>query len=563
MFITDMLQQRHKICGSVIELRGKPPIRERLIAIGIIITIASLFVSLNLRAKAENFPEYQRYVHDYLDSQILGNWTYMEKPMFPVLFNDSQIFVGENWSVVCPLVVNHSYHVYCYGEWVDSSSEPKTDYDIYVYNPLGEMEGYHTESAGLPEHLGTTIEEAFFVPKYSGNYTFVIMNDQRESKGAQQATFMLIENVGCNEWHEHYVEGKDKYSQPVFNTSWAFEFVTESGFIDVWVRVPETVDMYEARLYLMTDPKVQNKTALNDVPLAWEPGLFGEKNDTVGGYNLESKEYRGVAYASCEFYGQDMFLNFTLPYPGKNLYHLVFIGEAGAGMIEFLVKTEFGSACLKPSVVPAKAYPYNDTVVAYTSNSTELERATLNYTVDGWGNVTVVEMEIVDNITCRAVIPRQAAGTVVSYKVEALDVLKNVLVVDGSYSVKYPSTLNISLINEKVYLGENMTVKGYLTPESEGALIIVQFECGNETKEAVCYTLGNGTFIVTFKPTVTGIWGVQARFDGGSYVYGSVSPQLMVKVEEQSPFVRYAPYIGGVGAIAVIGIIVYLKKSKG
>jgi len=563
MFITDMLQQGHKICGSVIELRNKPPARERLIAVGLIITIASLFASLNFRAKAEDFPEYQRWVHEYLDSPVLGNWTCMDKPMFPVLFNDSQILVGQNWSIVCPLVANHSYHVYCYGEWVDRSSEPKTDYDIYVYNPFGEMEGYHTESAGLPEHLGTTIEEAFFVPKHCGNYTFVIVNDQRESKGAQQATFMIIENVECNVWRRHYVEGKDGYSLPVFNTSWAFEFVTESQFIEVWVKVPETLDMYEARLYLMTDPKIENKTALNGVPLAWEPGLYGEVSDIVGGYNLESKEYRGVAYASCEFYGQDMSLNFTLPYPGENLYHLVFIGEVGAGTIEFLIKTEFGNVCLMPSVVPVKAYPYNDTVVAYTSNSTELESATLNYTVDGWGNMTVVEMEIVDNRTCRAVIPGQAAGTVVSYRVEALDALVNVLFADGGYSVKHPSTLNISLIKEEAYLGENITVKGYLSPEAGGVPIIVQFDSGNETRETVCYTFENGTFTVNFKPTVTGMWDVQARFDGDNYVFGSVSPQLMVKVEEQSPLVRYGPYIAGVSAIAVIGIIIYLKKSKG
>jgi hypothetical protein len=31
----------------------------------------------------------------------------------------------------------------------------------------------------------------------------------------------------------------------------------------------------------------------------------------VGGYNLESEEYRGVAYASYEFNGQDMFLKYT------------------------------------------------------------------------------------------------------------------------------------------------------------------------------------------------------------------------------------------------------------
>lgn len=526
-------------------------------------TIASLFASVNLGVKAESFPEYQRYVHDYFDSPVLGNWTYMEKPMFPVCFNDSQILVGQNWSVVCPLAANHSYHVYCYGEWINKSSEPKTDYDIYVYNPLGELETYHTESAGLPEHLGTAVGDAFFVPKCSGNYTFVIVNDQKESKGAQQATFMIIENVECNVWCEDYVEGKDEYDQPVFNTSWAFEFMTESQYIEVWVRVPETLDMYEARLYLMTDPKMENKTALNGVPLAWEPGLLGERNGTVGGYNLESKEYRGVAYASCEFYGQDMFLNFTLPYLGKNLYHLVVIGEVGVGMIEFLVKTEFGNVCLKPSIVPVREYPYNDTVVAYTSNSTNLESASLNYTIDGWGNVTVVEMEIVDNKTCRAVISRQTAGTVVDYRVEALDVLLNVLAVNGSYSVKNASTLNISLTAEKVYVGENITVRGYLTPEAGGVPILVQFDSANETREIACYTLENGTFTVNFAPNVTGLWGVQARFDGDDYVYGSLSPQLMVEVEEASLIVRYAPYIGGIGAIAVIGIIIYVKKSKG
>ena len=542
----------------MIELRTKLPAIKRLIAIGVIIVIASLFANLNLGAKAQTFPEYQRYVHEYL------NWTYVEKPMFPVLFNDSQILVGQNWSIVCPLIANHSYHVYCYGEWVNMSSEPKTDYDIYVYNPLGEMEGYHTESAGFPEHLGTTVEEPFFVPKYSGNYTFVIVNDERESKGAQQATFMMIENVECNVWRELYVDGKDELSQPVFNTSWAFEFATESQYIEVWVKVPETLDMYETRLYLMTDPRLLNKTSLNDVPLAWEPGLFGERNGTWGGYNLESREYRGVAYASCEFYGQNMFLNYTLPYFGKNLYHLVLIGEAGAGTVEFLVKTEFGNVCLKPETVPVRAYPYNETVVAYTSNSTDLEVATLNYTIDGWQNVTVVEMEIA-NKTCRAVIPGQVAGTVVSYNVEAVDVLKNVLVVNGSYSVKHPSMLNISLTAEKVYVGENVTVKGYLNPEAGDIPVIVQFDSANATIEFVCYTLENGTFTVNFKPNATGIWGVQARFDGNYYVYASLSPLLLVRVEEPPAYIKYAPYIGGIGAIAivVIGMVIYVKKSKG
>jgi hypothetical protein len=84
--------------------------------------------------------------------------------MFPVYLNESQVPIGDSWTLVCPLQANHSYHVYCYGDWVHTGYEPKTDYDIFVYNPEGELEGTHTEAAGLPEHLGTTVEDAFFVP---------------------------------------------------------------------------------------------------------------------------------------------------------------------------------------------------------------------------------------------------------------------------------------------------------------------------------------------------------------------------------------------------------------
>lgn len=547
----------------MIHLGSALTVKKELIGIGLIVFVVSLFINLNIGVKAQYFPEYQRYVHNYLNSQVLGNWTYIEKPMFPIRFNESQIPIGRNWSIVCPLVANHSYHIYCYGKWINNGSEPKTDYDIYVYNYLGEMEGYHTESAGLPEYLGTMVEEDFFVPRYSGNYTFVIVNDLRESKAAQQATFMIIENVECNVWHKHYTEGKDNNSLPVFDTSWAYEFVTESQHIEVWVKVPETLDMYEARLYLMTDPQSKNKTVLNGVSLAWEPGLSGERRGIVGGYNLESKEYRGLAYASCEFYGQDMFLNFTLPYLGKNLYQLAFISEVGSGIIEFLVKTKFNNACLKPSIIPRKVFPYDDTAVAYTSNSTDLENAILQYSTDGWKNVTVINMEILDNRTCRALIPGQAAGTFANYRVEASDSLKNVLTANGSYPIKYPSTLNISLVRETIHLGENITIKGHLTPQAEDSPIMIYFTSTNESKEIICYTLENGTFIASFKPETTGTWNVQARFDESTSVYESVSPQLIIKVEELSFFAKYSLYIGGgIGAAVVICVIVYVKKTR-
>lgn len=102
MFITDMPRQEQKIDSSVINLRKAIAGKRGLIASVVLLLMASV-TSLNLCAKAQSFPEYQRYVHTYLNSEVLGNWTYMEKPMFPVLFNDSQVQVSQNWSVVCPL----------------------------------------------------------------------------------------------------------------------------------------------------------------------------------------------------------------------------------------------------------------------------------------------------------------------------------------------------------------------------------------------------------------------------------------------------------------------------
>jgi len=548
----------------VVELKTSSQNRKHLLATAVFV-LATLAAGLILNVKAYTFfPEYQKYVHTELNAEDLGNITYIEKPMFPVLLNTSQLQIGQNWSIICPLEANHSYHAYCYGEWVNNGSTPKTDYDIYVYNPLGEMEGYHTEAAGLPEHLGTTTEEPFFVPKLSGNYTFTINNDPRESQGDQQATFMIIEDVECNVWHQHYVEGKDNTSIPILNTSWTFEFATESQHVEVWVRVPETLDMYEARSYLMADSKSKNQTVLNDVPLAWEPGLYGERDNIYGGYNLESREYRGSAYTSCEYYGQDMLLNYTSPNSGEGLYHLVFIGEAGSGTIEFLVKTEFGNACLKPLNLPSKVYPENDTEIAYVSNSTDLRNATLQYSINNWTNSTSVNMDILDNRTCMGIVPRQSAGAVVKYKVTANDVLENVLAANGSYPVKSALAINMSVVQKTVTIGENLTVRGNVTPATETLLITIYFSSANGSRQVTCYTRSDGTFTATLKPETLGIWQIQARFDGDSALYESATSSLTGEVVEPSIFVQYSMYIGGgIGAAVIVGAVVYWKKSKG
>jgi hypothetical protein len=71
-----------------------------------------------------------------------------------------------------------------------------------------------------------------------------------------------------------------------------------------------------------------------------------------------------------------MLINYTSPVNGKSLYHLVFIGEEGAGKIKFLVKTEFGNAGLEPVNSPSRVYPDNETALTSVSNATDLRNAT-------------------------------------------------------------------------------------------------------------------------------------------------------------------------------------------
>lgn len=516
--------------------------------------------SFALMGFAAGLPESEIYVRNFLNVPPYGNWTFVEKPAFPVFINSTQIQVGRNWTVVCPLTANHSYHIYCYGEWIDYTSNASTDYDVFVYNPLGEMEGYHTESVGLPEHLGSTVEDPFFNPKHTGNYSFVIRNDPRESKGSDQATFMIIENTECNTWHKVFIQGKVN-DLPVFRTSWAFEFSTESEHIEVLTRVPDTLDMYQARLFLMAAPS-DERQVLNGVPLAWEPSLYGELDSYLGGYNLETKGFGGIASSSCEFYGQDMLINYTSQAEDENLYHLVFIGEEGAGTIEFLIKTSFGNTQLLPVDQPSRAYPGDDVPLTFFSNSTDLRNATLYYSTDKWLNVTALDMQLIDNRTCTAIIQGQPAGTTVDYKVEAPNILEDVQTYNGTFTVKHAAELNISVVPESIPLGENVTLVGFIGPPAQDLPLTISYISANGSFQQIVYTSINGSFLASFKPHVEGVWKVEAVLEETETFYRSPEFTLTFEVGPPSFLAQYSMYILGsiAAALGVLGIFMIRRR---
>ena len=117
----------------------------------IVIALSPIFLAQASVLQLTTTSEYTDYVHTYVNSAS-GNYTYVEKPIFPVMINNSQIQIGTNWTIICPLKANHNYHVYFYGAYINTSAQAKTDYDIYVFDPSGNLESTHTEAAGLPEH---------------------------------------------------------------------------------------------------------------------------------------------------------------------------------------------------------------------------------------------------------------------------------------------------------------------------------------------------------------------------------------------------------------------------
>jgi hypothetical protein len=506
--------------------------------------------------------ENQKFVHNWTSSS--GNGTYLEKPVFPIKIANLSVPIGASYTIICPLVAGYTYHVYCYGDWVHTGPEPKTDYDIYVYNPQGTMESTHTEAAGLPEHLGTTVDDPYFTPQQSGNYTFILTNDARESAGSEPATFMLIQHVDCDQWYTQEIKGKSG-SQPQLQTSWSYEFITNSSQIEVYVKVPDTLDMYEARLYLLSS---SNATMVNEIPLPWEVGLYGNVTvgSSVGGYNLESEGYRGVAYASCEHLGQDMFTRYVLPAAvngSKNVYHLVLMGEVGEGTVEFLVKTNFGGGLTTKNQL-IRITPDQETTISYTSDVNPLRYAFLQYTANDWASFSEQVMAV-DNRTCNGSIPQMPAGTTIKYRVTALDALENNLTTTGDYIVKLNVKFqSFNATKDTVLTGNNLTLTGRIGEEAAGETISIQVMSAAETQYLEATVKPDGSFTAEYMANSTGTWTAQATFKGTNKIYETNSPIIMFETVEPNLIQKNSLIFGAgfIGVVAAFGAVVYIKNKR-
>ncbi|MFH0748614.1 MAG: LamG-like jellyroll fold domain-containing protein [Candidatus Bathyarchaeota archaeon] len=460
-----------------------------------------------------------------------GRWEFINKPGFPVNIPRDFIQLGENYTYVYTLDNDSVYHIYFYGNWTNPQGS-HTDYDVYVFGPSGHLESTHTESAGLLEHLGTTVDDPFFKPKTDGNYSFLIINDDKESQNAESGSFMLIEHLEVNTKYSEtlFMQGPNELTAvPQYHTIWVYEFNSSSKRIQIPIDVPTSLDMYEARLYLMANPTQNLGSHLLGAPIAWEPGLYADRSQEVGGFNSDPTGYRGNTFDSCEYNGQTMLLNYTSPYDGNLLYHLVFIAESGYGYLNFTIRTDTtlpSLAVLKPKVVLAGS---NTSILAIANDSySGIESVNLLFSTNNgnsWNSIAMVEVQ---SRTYKSTVPGQTAGTTVIYKVIAEDYAGNQVLDEGTYQCKNASNINLSAVASQLSGSGNLNLTGTVVPGTLNNTIMIQYVSPlGKTITRISTTDSLGHFSDTYLPDTSGTWRISASWDGNMEYLGSSNVTLL------------------------------------
>ena len=460
-----------------------------------------------------------------------GGITVVREPVPAVVIEEGSIPVGDAHTYSYRLEKGHTYHVYLSGEWADPEDHA-TDYDLYVY----EYDAYsytllstHTEAAGLLEQVGNDPWGRFFTPDSSGLYYITVRNDVLESFAAEPGTLMVLESIPTDEWHERWMEGKID-EEPQSTTFWSYEFTTTAPRIRVLVDVPDSLDMYEARLYAMANPEAGIGERIRGIPVAWEPGLRGELKGFYGGFNLDQTGFRHVgAMASCERSGEDMVIDYTAQAEGEILYHLALIAEYGIGNIEFIVQTDFDPPNITVLDPPEIVEALHPTPMEFEVNDqTEVTRLEFSYSTDGGAALRTLNPSTTGNGALRVTFPPVNPGITVEYIIEAEDAMGNIGETLGSFYAMGTSTLEAGFGEEELTAGEEVEIRGRLNPGGES--VNISIINGDTLINATVATDPDGRFNYPFKPTATGNWTLQASFNGSEAYHAAYTEPVNLTV---------------------------------
>jgi hypothetical protein len=409
------------------------------------------------------------------------------------------------------LEAGNRYHIFLVGDWVSNETDA-TDYDIWVYNKNGIL-SRHTESAGLPEQVGNDAKNQYFCPPETGDYTFRIINDPKDSGGADAAVFMVIQHIEMNRRYSLELVGKynpnDQYTSKAYH---AYEFDTASENFELSINVPDSLDMYEARVYPMAHPAAQVGYYIRGIGVPTGDLLTSEApSGSYGGYNYKYEKFRFPQWtASCERNGYDMDVIFGAPLHNETelvledktvFYYLVLMAEYDQGTIQFYLKTDANNPTV--TLVDPGVLGYTDDrtkIEASVSSNNPLDSVWVNYTTDDWATQSRVEM-VKDGNIYRGYIPKQTLNKVVKYRVYAIDEIENQGSASSSYEVKERVTPELTVDRITLYGGESITFFGYSNVANKNHVLRIQ---GAANKDITVATDTAGAFEYTYKPPTAG-----------------------------------------------------------
>jgi len=409
------------------------------------------------------------------------------------------------------LEAGNRYHIFLVGDWVSNETDA-TDYDIWVYNKNGIL-SRHTESAGLPEQVGNDAKNQYFKPPETGDYTFRIINDPKDSGGADPAVFMVMQHIEMNRRYTLELIGKynpnDQYTSKAYH---AYEFDTASPDFELSINVPDSLDMYEARVYPMANPAAQVGYYIRGIGVPTGDLLTSEApSGSYGGYNYKYEKFRFPEWtASCERNGYDMDVVFGAPLHNETelvledrtvFYYLVLMAEYDQGTIQFYLKTDANNPLV--TLVDPGVLGYTDDrtkIEASVSSNNPLDSVWVNYTIDDWVTQSRVDM-VKDGDVHRGYIPKQALNKVVKYRVYAMDEIENQGSASGSFEVKERVTPELTVDRISLYGGESITFFGSSNVANKNHVLRIQ---GATNKDITVTTGTTGAFEYTYKPPVTG-----------------------------------------------------------
>jgi len=471
----------------------------------------------------------------------------------------------------CYLEVGHKYHIFLVGNWVTDDTKNATDYDIEVRNPNSVVISINTESAGIPEQVANDEKHQYFIPTQSGDYTFKIINDYKDSADgkAESAIFMIIEHIEMNKLYKKTLYGKPYVgaSYPARNST-GYEFNTTVSEFLLHIEVPDPVpadgitglDMYEARVFPMGNPSADVGYTLQGIELPYGEMFNGIVLDEAGNVISEEQIFDGVYNSSlyggyntsvpgftfpnmkisCETAGVDMRKVMRLPnYNGSGkyssdynvFYNMVLIAEYFEGELEFYVKTDYRDVNLSLINPPRVGYSDETTLIKVEPESASpVDSMWIEYTNDEWK--TSERIDLINNPDYwLAILPEFDHHDFVEYKIHAEDEIDNRGIYEGNFTVMNKVEIDFGLSGNVVQGGQTVRITGAATRPSINLRINV--EHGGTNSSINVQTDGDGVFTYDYKPTKIGEYDITISYAGDEDYHSAISREKSFRVDKR------------------------------